>query len=64
MHDSFFEILKEEIENSKSEKYQYGKTQSELHTEFKKVRHLLDSTAVNRYAKSSTSMNPLGGLWS
>jgi len=31
--------------------------------EFDRLRHLLDSTAVNRYAKTTVS-NPLGGLWS
>lgn len=64
MTETFLQILTEQLEVSKSEKFQNGKTREELQEDFKKVRYLLDSTAKNRYAKTSTSMNPLGGLWS
>lgn len=64
MSDTFLQILTEQLEVTKSEKFQNGKTREELHQDFKKVRYLLDSTTKNRYAKTSTNMNPLGGLWS
>lgn len=65
MDDSFLKIFKEQLDaNKNSEKFQDGKTRAELQEEFKKVRYLQDITATTRYAKTSTSMNPLGGLWS
>lgn len=65
MDDSFHKILTEQLEaNKKSEIFQNGKSREELHQDFKKVRYFMDSTSKNRYAKTSTNMNPLGGLWS
>ncbi len=54
---NFEETLSKNMESVKEAKtYQAKKTKAELLHEFDRYRHLLDSTAVNRYAKMDMSI--------
>jgi len=68
MGKEFIDCLNEEFDRGSKKNgeptFQFGASKAELLERFNKLRYLQDSTAKNRYAKTATIGNPLGGLWS
>lgn len=59
------QLAMERLEKNRGLKFDPSeKTYQQKADELKRVHYLVDSTSKNRYAKTTTLSNPLGGLWS